>query len=164
MKTIYVDYKRKILQHKKELEEKLNIKISLKNRNFVISGNEFDEFIAERVLMALDFPFLLDDALLLRSEEYLFEVLNIKDYTNRHDLNVIKGRIIGTQGKTLRVLRGLSNCEIVLKGNKVAIIGLAENIENATRSIIALIKGLKHGVVYGNLEKMNSIRRKREDY
>ncbi|MEM3113433.1 MAG: KH domain-containing protein [Candidatus Pacearchaeota archaeon] len=160
MKTLQVTSVRKILQHKKELEEKLKVKIIIKGTHIIISGSEIDEHFAERVFSALDFPFLVEDALLLASEDYLIEVLDIKDYTKRKDLNVVKGRIIGTKGKTLRVLSEISNSEIVVKDNNVAIIGRAEDIHTAEQAVISLIQGSKQGNVYAFLEKAN--RRKRE--
>jgi len=155
MKTLFIKSARKIIQNKEELEIKLKVKIEVKGTNLSISGSEIDEYFAERVLRALDFPFLLDDALILVNEDYLFEVLNIKDHTYRKDLNVIKGRLIGTKGKTLRVLKELSNCEIAVKDNRVAIIGKAESIKEAEQAVISMIQGSKQGNVYSYLEKLN---------
>ncbi len=153
MKTLHIKSARKIIQNKEELEKKLKVKIFVKGGNTTISGSEVDEFFAERVLLALDFPFLVEDALLLKSEEYIFEVLNIKDFTKRKDFSVIKGRIIGTQGKALRVLEDLSNAFIVVKENRVAIIARTEDIKNAVQGVVSIIQGSKHGNVYRYLEK-----------
>ena len=161
MKILQISSVRKILQHKKELEEKLNVKVIVKGTQLTISGKEIDEHFAERVFIALDFPFLLEDALLLASEDYLFEVLDIKDYTHRKNLNIIKARLIGTKGKTLKVLSDLSNCEVVVKENNVAIIGKADEIHRSEQAVISLIQGSKQGNVYSFLEKAN--KRKRED-
>ena len=156
MKNLYIKSARKILQNKNELEKKLKVRIIVKGQNTSIasnSSNEVDEYFAERVLLALDYPFLVEDALLLLNEEYLFEIIHIKDYTKRHDLKVIKGRIIGTEGKTLRVLQDLSNALIAVKDNDVAIIAESMNFEKARQAIISLIKGSKQANVYSYLEK-----------
>ena len=89
------------------------------------------------------------------------EVLDIKDYTHRKNLNIIKARLIGTKGKTLKVLSDLSNCEVVVKENNVAIIGKADEIHRAEQAVISLIQGSKQGNVYSFLEKAN--KRKREE-
>jgi len=156
MKTIYIKSARKVLQNKKELEEKLNVKISVKGTETTVSGKEVDMYFAERVLLALDFPFLVEDALVLKSEEYMFEVLNIKHYTRRHDMKVIKGRLIGKKGNTLKVLEHLSDCEIAVKDNNVAIIGPVETFAEARQAVVSLIQGSKQGHVYGYLERGRS--------
>lgn len=161
MKTIYVKSARKVIQHKKELEDKLKIKIIVKGTNISVKGKEIDEYFASRVLEAIDYPFLVEDALLLKNEDFLFEVIDIKSHTTRTDMGVIKGRIIGRSGKTLKVLSDLTGCEVVVKDNHVAIIGKAEDIEHAQQAVISLIKGSKQGNVYGTLERAN--RRKRRD-
>ncbi len=161
MKNLIISSVRKIMQNRKELEEKLHVKISVKGTELTISGKEIDEHFAERVFIALDYPFLVEDALLLGSEDYLFEVLDIKDYTHRRNLSIVKSRVIGTKGKTLKVLSDLSNCEIVVKDNNVAIIGKAEEIHRAEQAVISLIQGSKQGNVYTFLEKAN--KRKKED-
>ena len=161
MKTLYIKSARKVIQHRKELEDRLRVKITVRGTNISISGKEINEYFASRVLEAMDYPFLVEDALLLKDEDYLFEVIDIKDHTYRSDLGVIKGRIIGRSGKTLKVLGDLTGCEVVVKDNHVAIIGKAENIKHAQQAIISLIKGSKQGNVYRTLERTN--RRKRRD-
>lgn len=153
VKEVYIKSVRKILQNKLELEKKLKVKITSKPGKIIISGEKVDEFFAEKVIYALDFPFNIDEAILLLNEDYLFQVVNIKDHTHRHDLNVIKGRIIGTKGKTLRVLEELSNSFISVKDNEIAIIAQAEYFPDALQAVLSLIRGSKQGNVYTYLER-----------
>lgn len=163
MKKLYIKSARKILQNKKELEEKLNIKINVRGTETSISGKADDEYFAERVLLALDFPFLVEEALLLKNEDYMFEILNIKEFTKRHDLNVVKGRIIGKKGKTLKVLENLTESYIVVKENNVAIIAPVEFFETARQAVVSLIHGSKQGNVYGYVEKRRKGKRVGEE-
>ncbi|MFA5992724.1 MAG: hypothetical protein WC796_03395 [Candidatus Pacearchaeota archaeon] len=153
MKSLYIKSARKILSNKLELEKKLKVKISVSGTTTTIEGNETDEYFAERVLLALDFPFTLEEALLLINENYMFEKINIKSHTHRKDLNTIKARLIGTKGKTLRVLEDLSDSLITVKDNNVAIISPAEDAEKSIQAIISIIKGSKQANVYARLEK-----------
>tara|TARA_Y100000310_G_C20273289_1_gene619064 strand:- start:104 stop:595 length:492 start_codon:yes stop_codon:yes gene_type:complete len=162
VKILYVKSARKVLQNKTDLEDKLNVKITVKGTDVSINGKEVDEHFAERVLLSMDFPFLVEDSLLLKNEDYLLEVINIKDYTKRQDLGIIKGRIIGTKGKTLKVLTNLTGCEIAVKDNNVAIIGRAEEIEAAINAVVSLIQGSKQANVYAHLEKLNKGKRTRD--
>jgi len=137
---------------------KLKVKIDVNGRRVSVksvAGKEVDEYFAVKVLEALDYPFLIDDVLLLAKEEYLMEVLDIKNFTKRKNLEVIKARIIGRGGKTLDVLYNLTDCVVVVQDNDVAILGKAEDVHDATQAVISLIQGSKQGNVYSRLEKRN---------
>jgi len=155
MKTIYSENSRKIIQNKKKLEKDLNVKISRKGKDVIISGTVEDEFTAEKTIDAINFGFPVKQAILIKQEELMFEIIPIKVLTRRHDLKTIKARIIGKRGQTLKVLEELSDCLIVLKEdeNEVGIIGDPENIESAQEALIHLIKGSKQANVYRFLEK-----------
>jgi len=151
---IYLDDISRIGPNKAILEKKLNVKITFKGNEILFEGEAVDEYIAEKVLMALNFGFSLKTSLLLKNEEnYNFEILNIKDFTKRKDLERIRGRIIGTNGRTLRTLTELTKCFFELKDNSVGIIGDSGHIKNAQTSLISLIHGTKQANVYSFLEK-----------
>lgn len=153
MKTILVDKIARIIKAKKRLQDKLNVKISNRGTEVTIQGNGEDEYIAEKVIDAINFGFAISTALLIKEEDHLFEIINIKDHTKRKDLERIKGRIIGTKGGTLKTLTELTKCHFEIKGNDIGIIGDPEYIENAQESIISIIKGSKQSNVYSYLEK-----------
>ncbi|MFA5174123.1 MAG: KH domain-containing protein [Candidatus Pacearchaeota archaeon] len=159
MQEIYIEELGKIIQNKNKLEESLDIKITNKGKNIFVDGSPENEFIALEILEALSCGFTLDCALQLKNEENLLQILNIKDITKRRDLETVKGRIIGTQGKTLRTIYNLTDCNIAVKENKVGIIGHAEDIEDAIQSIESLIHGSKQGNVYARLEKQKKKKR-----
>ncbi|MFA5020007.1 MAG: hypothetical protein WC533_02820 [Candidatus Pacearchaeota archaeon] len=159
MKSLSIKSVRKIAQNKHELEEKLNVNISIMGGVVELSGNADDEHFAVKVIQALDFQFLIEDALLLLREDYMLCILNIKDYTNRNDLNVIRSRLIGTKGKTLKVLESLCDCFFAVKENKVAIIGPCGKMQEAEQAIISLIQGAKQANVYTRLEKLRKAER-----
>ena len=153
MKTIRVEKIPRIIKSKRKLEQVLNIKITNRGREITITGSAENEYIAEKVIDAINLGFSVPTALLIKKEDYLFEIINIKDHTKRVDLSRIKARIIGTSGTTLKTLNQLTNCFFELKGYDIGIIGSAENIGNAQEAIISIIKGSKQGNVYGFLEK-----------
>ncbi len=153
METIYCEKIPRIIKNKKRLEEKLHVKISNRGKEVTIEGKPEDEYIAEKVIEALNFGFPFSSTLLIRNEGYTFEILNIKDYTKRKDLEIIRARIIGKKGKTLQTLHQLTKCDLELKDNHVGIIGDPEHIENAQEAVISIIKGSKQSNVYSHLEK-----------
>ncbi|MEM4326242.1 MAG: KH domain-containing protein [Candidatus Pacearchaeota archaeon] len=153
MVKIICDRFSKIIKNKSSLEKNLSIKISNKGREINIYGKPEDEYVAEAVISAIEFGFPISKAIMIKSMGYMFGSINIKDYTKRKNLNIIRGRIIGKRGKVLRTLCTLTDCFFEIKENKVGIIGDPDNIKNAQEAIISLIKGAKHSNVYSYLEK-----------
>ena len=101
----------------------------------------------------MELGFTIEQALLLKDEEIIFEKIYIKELTKRHDLERIRARIIGTRGKTKDIIQNLSDCLVSLHGNTVGIIGRAEYIKKAINSLSSLIHGQKQGKVYAYLER-----------
>ncbi|MEX2017232.1 MAG: hypothetical protein WD876_02065 [Candidatus Pacearchaeota archaeon] len=143
----------RIIKGKGRLESELNVKLSIRGKEITIEGSPEDEYVAEKIIDALDFGFPFSTAMLIRDEEYMFETLNIKDYTRRKDVRVIKARIIGKRGATLATFSELTKCHFELKDNKIGIIGDLMHIKNAQDAMIYLIHGSKQSNVYGFLEK-----------
>ena len=159
MQEIYVDNLIEVLKNKRRIERELKIKLSNKGKNIFIDGSPDDEFPALEVMKAINVGFSADTSLLLKEEEIILQILNIKDITKRRDFERIRGRIIGTQGRTLRTLSNLTNCRLAMKDNLVGIIGDSEEIEDAVDAITLLIQGSKQGNVYGKLERQRKAKR-----
>ncbi len=153
MKTILCEKLPRITKNKKKLEKILNVKITNRGKEVSIKGKPTDEYIAEKVIDALNFGFPFSVAILIKEEDFILEIINIKDYTKRKDLERIRARIIGTKGKTLKTLNQLTKCYFELKDNYIGIIGHPEHIENAQEAVISIIKGAKQSNVYSHLEK-----------
>ncbi len=153
MKTILSEKLARIIKNKKRLERKLNIRISNRGKEVKIDGKPEDEYIAEKVIDALNFGFPFSVAISIKEDELEFEILNIKDHTTRKDLEIVRARLIGKGGRTLKTLCQLTKCSFEIKDNQIGIIGLPEYIENAQESIISIVKGAKQSNVYSHLEK-----------
>ncbi len=160
MQEIYLENLRKVLKNKNTLEKELEVKINNKGKNVFIDGDAEKEFIAIEILQAINLGFLIEKALLLKQEEIIFQTINIKEITKRHDLERVRARIIGTHGKTLQCLEGLSKCSLCLHYNQVGIIGNVEEIENAKQALRSLIQGSKQGNVYARLERLKKDKKK----
>lgn len=152
MKIFIIDKLPRILKNKKNLEKTLNIKITNRGKEISIEGKSEDEYIAEKVIDAIDFGFPIVDALLIRTQDHLFEIINIKDHTTSKNLQRIRARIIGAEGKALKTLTQLCKCNFEIKDNQIGIIGDAEYIKNAQDAMILLIRGTKHANVYKLVE------------
>ena len=153
MKKLIFEKLPRIIKNRKKLEEALNVKITNRGKEVFVEGEPLDEYAAEKVLDAIEIGFPLEIALSIKEDEMAFEIISIKDYTKRKDLGSIRARIIGKDGKTLRTLTNLTDCNFEIKGNVVGIIGYAEEIETAQNALISLIQGSKQANVYAYLEK-----------
>ena len=153
MKKIIVEKPGKIIKNKKELEKNLGVKLSITGKEVSINGTPEEEYYAEKMVDALSLGFPIELVLLIKEEDYAFEILNIKDFTKRKDFERIRGRIIGTNGKALKVLNELTKCNFVVQNNQVGIIGDSEYIKNGEDAVISIIRGARHANVYGYLEK-----------
>lgn len=153
MKLILCEKILRIIKARKHLEKTLNLKITNRGKEVTLEGTPEEEYIGEKVIDAIEFGFPISVALEIKTEELIFERINIKEYTNRKDLERIRARIIGAKGKTLKTLSQLSDCYIEIKDNQVGIIGDTEKIQNTQDAILSIIQGSKQGNVYSLLEK-----------
>lgn len=145
---------RRVKKNKYKLEEELNIKIEVKDNEIILEGNPLDLYAAENVINALDRNFPLNVALLLKRSDYVMEDIPIKNLVRKgRNLEEVRGRIIGTKGKSLKLISDLSECYVVLHENVVSLIGTFEKIKDAQIALQNLIKGSKHSKVYNYLER-----------
>lgn len=138
----------RVIKNRRRLENALNVRITNRGKEVYIEGDAEDEFVAERVIDALEFGFPYDVALQIKKGDLMFEVVNIKDHTRSKDLSRVRGRIIGTKGNALKTLSQITGCRFELKDNEVGIIGNPEEILEAKEAIISIAQGSKHGNVY----------------
>ena len=160
VQQLYCEKISELKRERKFLERTFRIKITLKGRQVIIEGDAISEYEIEKVIEAINLGFPARTATLLKDPEYLFEKINIKDHTRRKNLDVVRGRLIGTHGRTKKTIEQISGCEIVIHDNDVGIIGPAENVPQALTAITNVIKGTKQTNAYKYLEKINTQRKK----
>ncbi len=143
---------------KKSIEEATNSKIGVdsKEGEVTITGEDsLGMFTAREVIKAIARGFNPDVALLLLKQDYVFEIVNISDYTGKSKSKIIrmKGRVIGSEGKTRKVIEELTETHLSVYGKTICIIGTAENAINARKAIESLLEGAQHSSIYKWLEK-----------
>ena len=156
MITIRVNNPKEINRKKEIIEQKLNAKINLNGRILTIDADPLNEFEAQRMVDALNLGFSADNALKVLDEEIAFIKINIKDYANTKNLEVVRSRLIGTYGKTKKTIEEITKCDISIHENEVGIIGPAEVAESALTAVTNIIKGTKQANAYRYLERINS--------
>jgi len=162
METLYIKKTTELKRTKDELEKALKVKITIKANQVTIDGEPVDEFEASNVIEAIGMGFSAKKALLLKDPDYTFRKINIKHFTRRKNLEDVRARIIGKEGKTKKTMEDISGTYIVLDNNEVGLIGPTEEIDNETTAMLNLIKGTKQANVYKFLEKLNTEKKKRQ--
>ncbi|HTY43655.1 MAG TPA: KH domain-containing protein [Patescibacteria group bacterium] len=153
MIRITLDKVQEIKKNKKKLEKELKISIEIQGQDIILEGEGENEYIAEKVIDALDFGFSINKALKIKKEDSIFEILDIKSYTRQKNFQRVKGRIIGVGGKVIKTLSDLTGCDFEINNNKLGVIGSPELIKNAQTAVISLIQGSKQANVYAYLER-----------
>lgn len=110
---------------------------------------------AREVVHAIARGFSPEKALKLFDNEYLmFETIDLSNIARTEkDLERIRGRIIGSGGKTRDFFENLTNTNISVYGKTVSLIGYPEQNTVARKGIDMLLEGAAHGPVYKFLEK-----------
>ena len=115
---------------------------------------------AREVVHAIARGFSPEKALkLFDNEDLMFETIDLSNIAREEkDLERIKGRIIGSGGKTRDLFENLTNTNISVYGKTVSLIGYPEQNAVVRKGIDMLLKGAAHGPVYKFLEKNRSLK------
>jgi ribosomal RNA assembly protein len=91
---------------------------------------------------------------ILDDEMLMLDVLDLsKMVSTKNDMERIKGRVIGKDGRSREIMERLSGAKVSVYGKTVAILGYPEQIRIARTAIEMLLDGAPHGNVYSFLEK-----------
>ncbi len=155
---------------KKKLEKelKVKIKVSRNGRVEIRSDDSLTLFIAKLVIKAIGRGFSVKNALMLKNENYSFELIELRDYgRNKEDIKRIKSRIIGREGLSKKKIEETTESMVIIYGDTVGIIGEIEDVMLAKTAVEMLINGAKHSNVFTFLEKKrkeNKMRRMLETH
>lgn len=148
-----------ILRKNKKLKEKIEELTKTKigfNDEISIEGESLDVYQAKHILKAFGRGFDIDDCLYLLEDEYGLEIIDLSEFTkSKNRLITLKGRIIGTGGKTKNYIEKLAKVKIRISGKTVGIIGKWDKINIAKEAIMKIIQGRRHQTVYRWLEQQS---------
>lgn len=138
-----------------KLEELVDVKVSIGEDLEIDSDDPLLLMCVKNVIKAFGRGFDFDDALLLLDEQYLLEIIDIREFAgkSRNRLIQLRGRVIGTKGKTKDIIEKLADVKIAVHGKTVGIIGRHEEVHRARQAIEMLLHGRKHGSIYRFLEQ-----------
>lgn len=157
---------------KEHIEKEVQVELDIDSEagNVTINQNEDAEdpsllFKARDAVLAIGRGFSPDRAYQLLEQEYcILTVIDLRAIFGRSqsDIRRVKGRIIGKEGKTRRIIEELTDASVSVYGHTVSIIGGIEQAETAREAINMLIKGSQHVTVYKYLQrKRHELKKKR---
>jgi ribosomal RNA assembly protein len=145
---------------RKDLEEALGIEIKVDSRSGSVSvragsADKGDPLTAVRVVEAIARGFSPHRARKLLEEDSALEMIDLRDYAGKSDkaLERIRGRVIGLNGKSRRVIEELTECYLSVYGRTVSIIGGPADLRLASEAVKMLASGSPHRTVYNVLQK-----------
>jgi ribosomal RNA assembly protein len=140
---------------KRLIERRSKTKLSVDEEGAIqIFGAPYEEWKVKEVITAIGRGFSPERALKLMTEGYYLKVVDLKDFFNS-EKQVLrqKGRLIGKNGRTRKIIEQTSEADMCVYGHTVALIGELDELSLAEAAISKLLGGTCHSGVYKLLEK-----------
>ena len=145
---------------RRDLENKSGVRLEIDSRlgEIAIDDHNTEDPLQvlklESIILAIGRGFSPEHAIKLFDDNTDLFIFDIHDYVSKKESHVrrLKSRIIGTEGKTKRVLEELTDSYISVYGHTVSIIADFISMDIAKRAIDKLLSGSKHATVYRFVE------------
>ncbi|MBA7492441.1 hypothetical protein ES702_02991 [subsurface metagenome] len=157
---------------KKYIERTLSVELEIESETggvrVTLTENTEDPsllFKAKDVINAIGRGFSPELAFrLIRNEEAFLNIIDLRAIFGRSesDIKRVKGRIIGMDGKTRRIIEELTETSVCVYGHTVGLIGDIEQVQAAREAIQMLIRGSLHSTVYRFLHRKRRELKKRK--
>jgi ribosomal RNA assembly protein len=151
---------------KSHIEEKLQVKLEIDGETggvtIHLQENATDPSVllkAKDVVTAVGRGFLPETTYrLIRNEDEIFDMIDLRLVFGRSesDIRRVKSRIIGTEGKTRRLIEELTEANIVIYGHTIGFVGSFTEVDAARNAVQMIIDGCQHQTVYKYLQKKRS--------
>ncbi len=143
---------------KREIEKKTNTVLTIDSEEGVVRIEGEDAVLVLRtaeIVRAVNRGFSPERAyLLLEDEDMLLDIIDLSGIcTTTKQLERIRGRIIGKNGRSREQIESMTGAAISVLGKTIGIIGLPDQIRVARTAIDMLLEGLPHESVYAFLDK-----------
>ena len=145
---------------KKRLEERTGTRIEIDSPSGEITIDEAgaqDPVLALKardIVQAIGRGFSEDRAFRLLDDDVYLEILDIKDFArSKARVEQIRARVIGTRGKTRRLIEELTSVDVSVMGHTVSLLGPTFEMAIARDAVIMLLRGSEHATVYRFLER-----------
>lgn len=139
---------------KKKIEDETKTKLKVSSEGEIeIEGESYQTWMTRQIVKAIGRGFSPEKAMYLLDEDYIYDIIELKDFAkNENQMTRLKGRVIGSNGKTRDTIEEFTGCFISVYGKTISIIGTVLEAQNAKKAIEMLLSGAKHATVYRLLE------------
>ena len=118
---------------------------------------------ARDIIRAIGRGFNPEKALKLISDDYVLEIIDITDYAHSDNaIRRLKGRVIGSGGKSRRYIEDLTDTDLSVYGKTIAILGEYEPVQIAKEAVSMILRGSSHAKMYKYLERHRQDIKRRE--
>jgi ribosomal RNA assembly protein len=145
---------------KRRLQESTGTKIAVDSATGEVTIDEAgaaDPVLALKardIVQAVGRGFSEERAFRLLDDDAYIEILDIKDFArSKGRVAQVRARLIGTRGKTRRIIEELTGVDVSVWGHTVAMIGGSFEMAIAREAVIMLLRGSEHRTVYRFLER-----------
>ncbi|MEM0441000.1 MAG: KH domain-containing protein [Candidatus Caldarchaeum sp.] len=113
-------------------------------------GDPTSLFKARDIVTAIGRGFPPEKALKLTRDGYVLAVIDLTEHVGDsiNHLTRVKARVIGSQGKTRKIIEETCHVDVSVYGDTVSIIGEFEDVRAAEEALLTLVRGAPHGAVY----------------
>lgn len=157
---------------RRRIEEELSVRLRIDSRSGDVEislrnegGDVSKLYQALNVVRAIGRGFSPERAFRLFDEDTLLDVIDLREYVGKSEnaLKRVKGRIIGREGKTRRLIEELTGVYVSVYGHTVSLIGAFDQLLVAREAVTKLIKGSQHKTVYNYLFRaVRDLKRRRK--
>lgn len=154
---------------RKELEERSGVRIEVDSdeNEVTVHDQAADPIMAMKVrdvVKAIARGFPPEKAQRLFSDDCYFELVDIHEYTGKHKGHVrrVTSRIVGSEGRTRKIIEDQTGCDLAIYGHTVGIIGELIPLGQAKHAVDMILRGAEHASVYRYLE--NQRRKSRPEW
>lgn len=117
-------------------------------------------YTAQQIVKAIARGFNPDIALRLLKQDWLFELIDLSDYSTRQNQQErMKGRVIGAGGKSRSTIENLTDASISVYGKTIGIIAPVDSAGDAKKAVEELLGGAQHAGVFKFLERQKRNKR-----
>ena len=156
---------------KAEIERAFKVRLKVSSDSGTIEVTPSDDnddpstiLRARDVVTAVGRGFSPERAMTLMDDDIVLDVIDLRELfgKNESDINRMKGRVIGSEGKMRRLLEEMTDARVSVYGSTISMIGEFESVTAARQAIEMLLKGKQHSSVYKFLRRTKSESKKRK--
>ncbi|PKL69645.1 MAG: RNA-processing protein [Methanomicrobiales archaeon HGW-Methanomicrobiales-1] len=145
---------------KRELEAKTHATITIDSKEGIVKVEGTEEHTISllrcvEIINAINYGFSPERAFeMIDDEDLLLEVIDLSGMADGpRQLDRLRGRIIGKDGRAREQIEDMTDVEISVFGKTVAMIGYPEQLKTARTAVDMLIEGVPHENVFAFLDR-----------